>query len=95
MTKFRLTPEVDSDLEDIADYIIRDNPERALSFVDEVVAKFRVIGERPESFPLVEGMPWPLRSALHGNYRILFEIIDDLPHILRVIHGARDIDSLF
>ena len=95
MTEFRLSPYVDADLDDIAEYIMRDNPIRALSFVDEITEKFRVIGERPQSFPLVEGCTWPLCSALHGRYRILFEIVEEIPHILRVIHGARDIDSLF
>lgn len=95
MGEYRLSPDVIPDLEAITEFIMRDNPPRALSFADELIAKFDVIAERPESFPLLDGLRWPVRSALHGSYRVLFEIIGSVPHILRVVHGARDLDALF
>jgi toxin ParE1/3/4 len=90
-----IAKEVETDLDDIADYIGRDNPIRALSFVRELRSYFSTIAERPNSFPKHDKWGDDLRSAVHGRYHIVFTTIDDRVHILRVIHGARDINSLF
>jgi toxin ParE1/3/4 len=90
-----IAKQVESDLEDIADYIGKDNPERALSFVREIRSRFTQIAERPLSFPLHEEWEAGLRSAVHGRYHILFAVLDETVRIIRVIHAARDIDSLF
>ncbi len=95
MTKYVIAKEVERDLNDIANYIGKDNPERALSFVREIRSRFSDIAERPYSFPAHDEWGTDLRSAVHGRYHIIFAIIDDVVHIARVIHGARDIDGLF
>jgi toxin ParE1/3/4 len=87
--------QVESDLDEIADYIGKDNPERALSFVREIRSRFAQIVERPHSFPIHEEWRAELRSAIHGRYHIVFTVIGDTVHIIRVIHGARDIDAMF
>lgn len=74
---------------------MEDNPLRAISFVDEIVGKFSVIADRPLSFSASGDLPAGLRSALHGNYRIIFEVNEGTPDILRVLHGVRDIGNLF
>jgi toxin ParE1/3/4 len=84
-----------NDLDDIANYIRQDNPFRAQSFIEEIVAKFRIIAERPLSFPARDDLAKGIRSALHGNYLILFEAGDDVLEIVRIIHGTRDLDNLF
>ncbi len=95
MSKPVIARQVERDLDDIADYIGRENPERALSFVREIRKRFDEVAERPYIFPMHEGWRHELRSALHGRYHIIFTIIEDEVHIVRVIHGARDIDGLF
>jgi toxin ParE1/3/4 len=94
MKKIIIAIQVENDLDDISDYIAKDNPRRALSFAREVRARFVQIAERPNSFPILEGWNSELRSAIHGRYHIIFIVIDDTAHILRVIHAARDINSL-
>jgi toxin ParE1/3/4 len=84
-----------NDIDGISDYISQDNPRRANSFIEEIYHKIQVIAERPLSFPTREDVSTGLRSALHGNYLILFRIVDDEIHISRVVHGSRDLDSLF
>jgi plasmid stabilization system protein ParE len=91
---YRLSIAASRDLDAIADYIMQDNPLRAISFVDEIVEKFDEIAERPLSFPQVEDLPESVRSALHGDYRIIFGVGEGQPDILRVVHGARDLPSL-
>lgn len=95
VAKYRLAPQANADLRAIADYIIDDNPARAISFVDELTAKFRVIAERPMSFRSRDDLRTGLRSALHGKYLILFRIEEETVHILRVLQGARNLTAIF
>ena len=83
-----------TDLREIAVYISGDNPERAVSFVDELIAKIQVVGERPHSFAKKDDLHAGMRSASHGHYRIVFRADDAATTILRVLHGARDIRSI-
>jgi toxin ParE1/3/4 len=82
------------DLREIADYIAHDNPDSAESFIDELQARIETVFERPITFPARTEWATGVRSALFGRYVIIFRFGDDLVEILRVIHGARDIDSL-
>lgn len=70
--RYRILPEASRDLDAIADYILEDDPARAVGFVDELTARFRVIAERPLSFPARPEFGPGLRSALYGNYVIIF-----------------------
>lgn len=89
--RYRLAAEAQDDLNAIAEYIVRDNPTRAVTFIEELKDCFRVIAERPRSFPAREALSPGLRSAVHGNYLILYRIEEDYVRIMRVIHGARDL----
>jgi toxin ParE1/3/4 len=92
--KFVISPHAENDIDNIASYIAVDNPERAVSFAIEIRQRFRVIAERPLSFP--EKAEWGRgkRSSLIGKYHILFEVKDEVVQIQRVMHGARDIGNL-
>lgn len=92
--KFRISDEAQRDVAGIGQHIAQDNPERAVSFIDELTAKFRLVAERPLSFPTREDWHPELRSALHRPYIILFRVADDYVDIVRVFHGARDIPNL-
>ncbi len=92
--KYRISDEARRDLAGIGQYIAQDNPARALSFIDEMTAKFRLVAERPLSFPAREEWHSDLRSALHRPYVIVFRVADDRVDIVRVFHGARDIPNL-
>lgn len=83
-----------ADLFEIEAYISRDNPDRARSFVDELIGRIAVIGDRPRSFPNWTDRLPDLHIAHHRRYRILFRVTSDAVWIERVIHGARDIEAL-
>jgi toxin ParE1/3/4 len=85
----------ENDLADIADYISLDDPRRALSFTEELEARFVDVGERPLSFPARPEWGMNKRSAVHGRYVIIFRVNDEHIEILRVAHGARDLDEMF
>ena len=84
-----------ADLEHIGDYIARDNPSRAVTFVDELVGHCRRLGDMPRAFPLVpryerEGV----RRLPHGNYLIFYRIGFDSVDILHVLNGAQDVEAV-
>ncbi len=94
MTVVIVSEAAKADLRDITIYISRDNPERAASFVEELIAKMQVVGERPLSFAAKDDLHTGMRSATHGRYRIVFRSDGAKVTILRVLHGARDIRSI-
>ena len=95
MRRIVVSRRAEDDLADITDYISQDNPELALSFALELQGKFTQISERPMSFPLRAEWGSDKRAALHGRYLIIFKVFDELVEILRIAHGARDIDEMF
>lgn len=79
------------DLEDIADYIARDNAARALSFIAEQRGKCGDLSDFPRAFPLVERFEdHGVRRRKHGSYLIFFVIEPARIAIIRVLHASRD-----
>jgi toxin ParE1/3/4 len=72
MAKPRYSPAAARDLEEILDYIARDNPRRARIFVRELRLFCREVAMRPRSFPLREELGPGVRLAVHGVYLVLF-----------------------
>jgi toxin ParE1/3/4 len=83
------------DLEEIGDYIARDNPERALSFVEELRAQCVRIAQAPLSCAERPELGENLRSCVHGSYVIFFAVDDGRMLVVRVLHGARDLVQIF
>jgi toxin ParE1/3/4 len=83
------SPRAEADLEGIGDYIARDNPARAISFLDELRAHCDRIAATPGSYPAREDLAAGLRMAVHGRYLILFGTNRDGVRIERILHGAR------
>ena len=93
--KVVLTAEALDDLEQIGDYIARDNPVRAQTFIAELAAAARKIGEIPQGFPLVPRYERRgVRRCVHGSYLIFYRIEADRVSILHILHGARDYEAL-
>jgi len=94
-------PEVRRDLVELADYISRDNLAAALRFLDSAERTFKFLAANPDSgqlchFPqsdLAGLRVWPIESF--GNYLVFYRSTDDGAEIWRVLHGARNIETLF
>ena len=65
-------PQAETDLEAIGDYIARDNPRRAMSFVRELRAQCRKIAKAPKAYRPRPELGPGLRSCPYGNYLVLF-----------------------
>ncbi|MBW7922126.1 MAG: type II toxin-antitoxin system RelE/ParE family toxin [Rubellimicrobium sp.] len=94
MKRLHVLPVVRADLKEIGDYIARDNPVRARSFMRELNARMAEIARRPRSFPLRSDLGPGLRAAQHGPYLIFFVETDATVRIVRVLHGARNLPQL-
>jgi len=93
--KVRLSAEARQDLIAIGDYIARDNPSRALSFVQELTDACANLADMPSSYPTVPRYELKgIRRRVRGNYQIFFRIDGDQVLVVRVLHGARDYESL-
>ena len=93
--RVRLSSEARQDLFAIGDYIARDNPTRAQSFVAELAAKCASLGEMPKAYPLVPRYAQKgIRRRVHGNYQIFYRADDTEIVVIRVLHGARDHTAL-
>ncbi|MEJ5081272.1 type II toxin-antitoxin system RelE/ParE family toxin [Ochrobactrum sp. MYb379] len=94
MTPF-IRPAAQADLIEIGDYIAIDNPDRAISFIAEFEALiFSAIAVRPESFPARPDLGEGLRVARHHRYLVFFTHNAERIEVLRILHGARDLQSL-
>jgi toxin ParE1/3/4 len=93
--KVRLTPEAEVDLEGIGDRIAERDPARAVTYVRELRERANRVGEFPHAGPPRPQWGEGIRIAVHGNYLIIYRVRDEAVQILRVVHGARDLDALF
>lgn len=95
MRQLLFSPEARADLLAIATHIAADDPERALSFVEELEARCADLLTYPEA-----GRPRPelgtgLRSKPHGRYLIFYTPAASAVRIERVLHGSRDAEAQF
>lgn len=83
------------DLREIGRFIAQDNPMRAKSFVRELQASARQLGDMPSGFPVLDGFARQgVRRRAHGTYLIFYQVEGDRVLVLRVLHGARDVKSV-
>ncbi len=95
MSRYRLTPEALRDLDEIVDYISRENPAAALRVINSIEQKCRTLAEMPELGRLREELAPGLRSLTAGNYLIFYRPTDGGINVIRVAHGSRDLPQLF
>jgi toxin ParE1/3/4 len=84
------------DLERIADYISEDSPGYAAAFVRRVRDRARSLEEMAERGRVVPELEEPaVRELIVGSYRLIYEIEGANVNVLALIHGARDLVSLW
>ncbi|MEQ1666126.1 MAG: type II toxin-antitoxin system RelE/ParE family toxin [Bdellovibrionales bacterium] len=84
-----------SDLEEIGDYIARDNPKKAIDFVDKIRKCCFSIAKSPNSSPLRENLGNGIRMLVFERYLIFYTTYNDSVKIERVIHSARNLIPSF
>ncbi len=96
MLELIISPEADEDLIEIWVYVAGDRgPETADKLLDAFREKFELLLSTPEMGRARDELAPYLRSIPQGNYMIFYRPILDSVEIIRVLHGARDIERLF
>lgn len=96
--RVEITPSAEADIAEIWDYITQDSPANAEAFLrvlEEQIASLEQFPERCSRIPENEPLGTSYRHLLHGAYRTIFRITGSRVIILRVIHGARLLDTSF
>lgn len=89
-----LTAEAEADLERIGDWIARDNPSRAVSFIRDIRTSCLQLGKTPLAFPVIPRFQAAgIRRRVHGDYLILYRVTTRV-EIIHVVHGAMDYNRL-
>ena len=95
MPTVQRTAQADEDLIDIWVYIAQDNPDAADHLLDEFEKKFALLAGQPRLGTARSDIAPGLRHFPMGSYLILYREIDDGIEVVRVVHGARRLNSLF
>lgn len=94
MRKARLSDQAKEDLVGLWEYIAQENPTAADRLLQKLVAQYKSLAENPGLGRLREELRPGLRSFSVGNYLILYHPIPEGIAVFRIIHGARDLESL-
>jgi toxin ParE1/3/4 len=91
-----ITASAEADIAEIWDYIAQDDADSATAFILRLEEHIGTLESFPERCPLVpenEILGTAYRHLLFGQYRTIFRIIGAKVIVLRVIHGARLLDT--
>ncbi|MCY2925427.1 MAG: type II toxin-antitoxin system RelE/ParE family toxin [Planctomycetota bacterium] len=95
MPQVLTTAKAEEDLLEIWSYIAADNIGAADKLLEEVGAACERLAANPGAGRLREELAPALRSVPVGNYVIFYRPVEEGIVVIRVLHGARDIPSLF
>jgi toxin ParE1/3/4 len=99
--RLRIRPAADTDVNEAAEHIARDNLVAALRFLDSTEQTYRQILAHPRRWPRYELDDPRLvdvrkRSVIgFPNFLVFYRVEGDIVEIIRVLHGARDLPQQF
>ena len=83
------------DLEEIENHIAEDSIAHAVHFVDRLIESTEKLADSPRIGRVVpEFQRQDLREILFRNYRVVCQLNEERAIILRVVHGARELNAL-
>jgi toxin ParE1/3/4 len=83
------------DLVGIWTYVALDDVRAADGLIDRIGARSERLARFPKSGRARDELLPELRSVAVGAYVIFYREVDDGIEILRVLHGSRDVDTLW
>ena len=96
--KFRveITRTAERDVVAIYEYLERRSPQRALKWFAEIERQAQTLTQHPSRcavIPETDEIGVEYRHLIYGEYRTVFRIDGSVVYIVRVIHGARLLDT--
>jgi len=95
MTKVKYTFPARSDMQEISNYIAKDNIAAAYKFLDQLEEKYQFLSQNPQAGRLREDIATSVRTFPIGRYVIYYRLLDSGIEIVRVLHAARKLKNLF
>jgi toxin ParE1/3/4 len=90
--KLAFSPWAVSDLNEILEYVARDNPQAAVRLIDRLEFACQGICSMPAVGTRRDDLAPGLRALSQGRYVVYFiPQTEELLRIVRVMHGARDV----
>ncbi len=94
MKQFRISSQAQIDLDEIWLFIAEDNPDAADRFHDMLLSKFLSLAEQPSIGRSRDNLQPNVRGFSVGNYVIFYRDTSEHIEIVRILHGARDIQNI-
>jgi toxin ParE1/3/4 len=95
MPKISKLARAKTDLAEIWDYIADDSEAQADAFIDQIDRKLVLLAENPTIGRMRDELAENMRSFPFGRYVIFYITTADGIQIVRVLHGARDLATIF
>ncbi len=95
MHHVRILPSANIDLIEIADYLYSRNVSAADRILDAINERIENLRKLPLSGPLRDDLSPGLRYFVEKDYLVFYRVEDEEVHIIRVLHGKRDLDAEF
>lgn len=95
MARLLKRPEAEKDLDDIWWQIAQDKPLDADRFLDRIQETLLTLTEFPRMGVNQDKLMLGLRSFTVGNYLIFYFPLEEGVDVIRVLHGARELNAIF
>jgi toxin ParE1/3/4 len=95
MSQLKFSRRSQRDLNEIWDHIAEDDRGAAERFSAAVRQKCRILAENPRLGRARDELRKELRSFTVGKFLIFYPPLSDGVEVVRLLHGARDIESIF
>jgi toxin ParE1/3/4 len=95
VAELRISPRARDDLIEIWSYIADDSVTNADAFIDRLYETVESLGRNPGLGRHREEFALGIQSFPFGRYLIFYRALTNSVEIIRVLHGARDIENIF
>jgi toxin ParE1/3/4 len=93
--KVFFSAEAEAGLEEIGDYIAKDSPRRAISFIRELREAALALADHPEAYPLIPRYEaYGHRRKPHRAYLIIYTVEADHVLVDAILHGAQAYETM-
>ena len=95
MSQLRVSPRAREDLLEIWGYIADDSEANADGFIDRIYETMELLARQPGLGRHRDELAAGIQSFPVGRYIIFYRVAAGAVEIVRVLHGARDIENIF
>ncbi len=92
---YTFTNQARQDLNDIIEYIARNNPAAAINLVRSIDEKCETVTNFPNMGKSYEDLAPQLRGVTVNNYVIFYRQVQNGIQVVRVLSGYRDFEAIF